>query len=136
MMKVRYQTLFLAPVVLLALAGWASADTKAPVSGTWSCVAHGTGQGDMEYTFNLNQSAEQVTGNFTAPSSDGGNESHDVKDGSFKAGKLTLHFEDDDGTIDVTGGLDGKDAMKGDWTQGNGGGTWDCKRGAAAADKH
>ncbi|HEV3275282.1 MAG TPA: hypothetical protein VG860_00530 [Terriglobia bacterium] len=135
-MRVRFEALLVTLAVVLGLAGLASAGAKeGPVGGTWSCVAHGTGEGDMEYTFDLTQAAEQVTGKFTAPSPDGGTASHDVQNGSFKSGKLELHFDDDEGTITVTGGLDGKDAMKGDWTQGTEGGTWDCKRAPAAPGK-
>jgi hypothetical protein len=135
-MKMRLGALICASVLAMAsvtgLAGVAASADKGPVAGAWSCLAHNTGEGDMNYTFNLEQTAEQVTGNFTAESSDG-TISHDVKNGSFKNGKLELHFDDDEGTINVTGGLDGQDAMKGDWTQGSEGGTWECKRGAAAA---
>ncbi len=131
-MRMRFGA-FLATAVLLTLAGPAFAQTKGPVAGTWSCVAHGTDAGDMNYTFNLAQTGEQVTGNFTAASPDGGNESHDVQNGSFKSGRLEMHFADDDGTIDVTGALDGNDALKGDWSQGDTKGTWECKRAAAVA---
>lgn len=132
-MRMRFGAFLVTSIFVLAITGLASPKEKGPVAGTWSCVAHGTGNGDMQYTFNLEQAAEQVTGNFTAPTPDGTNQSHEVKSGSFKDGKLALHFEEEDGTIDVTGALDGKDAMKGDWTQGDQGGTWECKRGAAAA---
>ena len=132
-MRVRFGVLLVTSVFVLALGGGlATAKDKGPVSGTWSCVAHGTGNGDMNYTFNLEQTPSQVTGNFTAASPDGGTETHDVKSGSYKDGKLDLHFEDEQGTIDVTGSLDGKDAMKGNWSHGDQGGTWDCKRGSAA----
>ncbi|HUI42836.1 MAG TPA: hypothetical protein VL523_12790 [Terriglobia bacterium] len=132
-MRVRVVAL-LGVALMAGLAGAASAQAKqGPVAGTWACVAHGTGNGDMEYTFNLKQAAAEVTGNFTAPSPDGTPTKHEVKSGSFRAGKLALHFDDDNGTIDVTGGVSGKDAMKGDWTQGEAGGTWECKRGTAAA---
>jgi hypothetical protein len=120
---------------MLGLAGLASAQTSGAVAGAWSCVAHGTDAGDMDYAFNLTQQAEQVTGNFTAATPDGGNMSHDVQNGSYKNGRLEMHFDDDDGTIDVTGSLDGKDALKGDWSQGSTKGTWECKRGQAASKK-
>lgn len=132
-MRVRFGTLLVTSIFVMALGGLASGQTKGSVAGTWSCVAHGTDAGDMPYTFNLTQAGEHVTGNFTAASPDGSNESHDVQNGSFKSGRLEMHFGDDDGTIDVTGALDGKDALKGDWSQGDTKGTWECKRGAAAA---
>jgi hypothetical protein len=133
-MIVRFGVSLVTGAFVLGLTGLAFAGAKqGPVEGAWSCVAHNTGEGDMEYTFNLAQAAEQVTGNFTAPAADGTQASHDVKNGSFKNGKLELHFDDEDGTIDVTGGLDGKDAMKGDWSQGDASGTWDCKRGRVKA---
>jgi len=132
----RLGTLLVTSIFVLAISGLALGQTKGPVAGTWSCVAHGTEAGDMPYTFNLTQSGEQVMGNFTAASPDGGNESHDVQNGSFKGGHLEMHFVPDNGpTIDVTGALDGSDAMKGDWSQGDTKGTWDCKRGTAAASK-
>jgi hypothetical protein len=129
-MRLRFEALLVVSVFVLALGGLASA--KGPVSGTWSCVAHGPSGPDFNYTFNLEQTPTQVTGNFTGASTDGGMQTHDVKNGSFKDGKLELHFEDEEGAIDVTGGLDGKDAMKGNWSQGDHGGTWECKRGSAA----
>jgi hypothetical protein len=132
-MRVRFGALLVTSIFVLALGGLATAKTKGPVSGTWSCVAHGTEAGDLQYTFNLEQTGEQVTGNFTAASPDGGNETHDVQNGSFKSGHLEMHFEpENDPTIDVTGALDGNDAMKGDWSQGDTKGTWECKRGSAA----
>ena len=135
-MRVRFDVLLVACMCVLGSADLAFAGAKeGPVAGTWSCVAHNTGHGDLEYTFNLTQEAEQVTGNFTAPTPDGTTASHDVKNGSYRAGKLELHFDEEDGTIDVTGGLDGKDAMKGNWAQGDQGGTWECKHGSAASGK-
>jgi len=132
-MRMRFGILLVTSVFVLAVGGLASGQTKASVAGTWSCVAHGTESGDMPYTFNLTLTGEQVTGSFTAESPDGGNESKDVQNGSFKSGRLEMHFADDDGTIDVTGALDSDDALKGDWSQGDTKGTWECKRGAAAA---
>jgi hypothetical protein len=135
-MRLQFTAVLAALVGMLGLAGLASAGSAhGRVAGTWSCVAHGTGNGDREYTFNLKQAAEEVTGNFTAPSPDGGTATHEVKTGSFKAGKLALEFDDQEGTINVTGGMDGSAAMKGDWTQGDQGGTWECKRAAAASGK-
>jgi len=135
-MRARFEILLAASAFVLALAGRAFAGPKqGPVAGTWLCVAHSTERGDMEYTLNLTQAAEQVTGNFTAPNPNGTTASLDVKNGSYKDGKLELHFDDSDGTIDVTGGLDGKHTMKGNWTQGDHGGTWECKRGSAASGK-
>lgn len=132
-MRMQFGTILMVSLFVPGFAGLASAKTKSPVAGTWSCVAHGTGEGDMQYTFNLEQTGEQVTGNFTAPTPDGTNQNHDVKNGSFKNGKLELHFEEEEGTIDVAGAPDGKAAMKGDWTQGEHSGTWECKRGAASS---
>lgn len=100
-----------------------------PVSGTWACVAHGTDQGDIDYTYNLVQAGEKVTGNF----SDNADSSQkaDIKDGVYKDKKLNFAFDAYNGTVTVTGALAKAGAMNGNWAHSGGGqGTWECTKGA------
>ena len=105
-------------------------DKPGPVSGTWACVAHGTDQGDINYTYNLVQAGEKITGNF----SDNADSSQkaDIKDGVYKDKKLSFAFDAYNGTVTVTGAFAKAGAMSGNWTHSGGGqGTWECTKGAA-----
>jgi hypothetical protein len=107
-------------------------DKPGPVSGTWVCVAHGSEQGDIHYTFNLLQNEDKVTGNF-AENSDSGQKA-DIKDGSFKDKNLKMEFDAYEGTVTVTGTMAKKDEMSGNWTHSGGGeGTWECSKSAPNA---
>lgn len=100
-----------------------------PVSGTWACVAHGTDQGDIHYTYNLAQDGEKVTGNFSEDSDSG--QKADIKDGSYQDKKLNLSFDAYNGTVTITGTMPKKGALSGSWTHSGGGeGTWECTKGA------
>jgi len=107
-------------------------DKPGPLTGVWVCVAHGAEQGDINFTYNLVQIGEKVSGNF-AENSDSG-EKADIKDGSFKDKKLDMVFDAYGGTVTITGTMPKKDAMSGNWTHSGGGqGTWDCTKGSAKA---
>lgn len=125
---------FLLIVFNFGLAGAAAGkQKKGAVSGTWACVAHGTGQGDIPYTLNLTEARGKVTGSFAATAS---GENAEISDGSFKAKKLDLHFDAYGGPASITGTVTKKGEMSGTWTHSSGGqGTWDCKRSATAASK-
>ncbi|HLY62148.1 MAG TPA: hypothetical protein VKV95_15510 [Terriglobia bacterium] len=104
-------------------------DKPGPVSGTWACVAHGTDQGDINYTYNLVQAGEKITGSFAEVSDSG--EKADIKDGSYKDKKLNLSFDAHNGTVTITGALAKAGAMTGNWSHSGGAqGTWDCTKGA------
>ncbi|HEV2352551.1 MAG TPA: hypothetical protein VG028_22175 [Terriglobia bacterium] len=103
-----------------------------PVSGTWACVAHGTDQGDINYTYQLVQDGEKVTGSFSENSDSGQNA--DIKDGSFKAKKLNMSFEAYNSTVTITGTMPKKGALGGNWTHSGGAeGTWECTKSAPKA---
>ena len=107
-------------------------DKPGPVSGSWVCVAHGSDQGDIRYTFNLLQHEDKVTGHF-AENSDSGHQA-DIKDGSFKDKNLKMEFDAYEGTVSITGRMPRKGAMSGNWTHSGGGqGTWECTKGAPSA---
>jgi len=115
-------------VTLLAL----GKDKPGPVSGTWVCVAHGSDQGDIHYTFNLLQTEDKVTGKF-AENADSGQKA-DIKEGSFKDKNLKMEFDAYEGTVSITGSMAKKGEMSGNWTHSGGGqGTWECTKGAPAA---
>jgi hypothetical protein len=106
-----------------------------PVSGTWACVAHGTDQGDIDYTYNLAQDGGTVTGSFSENSNAG--QKADIKDGSYKDKKLSFSFDAYNGTVTITGTLAKKAAMSGSWTHSSGGeGTWECTKGAPRASNN
>lgn len=92
-------------------------DKPGPASGTWVCVGHQAGQGDVHFTFNLMQHEDKVTVNF-AETSDSGPKA-DIKDGSFKDKKLKMEFDAYDGTVSITGTMAKKGEMGGDWKHSN-----------------
>jgi hypothetical protein len=105
-------------------------DKPGPVTGSWVCVAHGTENGDISYTYNLVQIGDKISGNF-AENSDSGQKA-DIKDGSYKDKKLNMEFEAHGGTVTITGTMPKKGTMNGNWTHSGGGeGTWECTKGAA-----
>lgn len=107
-------------------------DKPGPLTGAWVCVAHDTDQGDINYTYNLVQIGEKVSGNF-AENSDSGQKA-DIKDGSYKDKKLNMEFDAYGGTVTITGAMPKKGAMSGNWTHSGGSqGTWDCTKGSAKA---
>jgi hypothetical protein len=105
-------------------------DKPGPMTGTWVCLAHGSQQGDISYTYNLVQIGEKVSGNF-AENSDAGQKA-DIKDGSYKDKTLNMAFEAYGGTVTITGTMTKRDVISGKWTHSGGDeGTWDCTKGSA-----
>lgn len=103
-----------------------------PVSGAWACVAHGTDQGDINYTYNLQETGDKVSGTFS-DDVDGGQKA-EITDGTYKDKKLNLSFEAHQGTVTITGTITKKGVMSGNWTHSGGAeGTWDCTKGAPKA---
>jgi hypothetical protein len=100
---------------------------RGPLSGAWACVAHGTDQGDINYSYNLTQAGDKVTGTFSEESDAG--EKADITDGSYKDKKLDMTFEAHNGTVTITGTMTRKGTMSGSWTHSAGAqGTWDCTK--------
>jgi len=99
----------------------------APMSGTWECTAHGTSQGDMPFTLNLQQNGETVTG--TVGTSHGDAE---ITTGTYKKHVLDIHIEIAQGTYRVTGTFKGGQ-LSGDWSKDQDQkGTWEGKKTATA----
>ena len=130
-MKNYVRVLVALTIAWLGLSGRsAGAPKKAPLSGSWGCVAHQANQDDTQFTLTLTQEGEKVTGSYQEV---GGNEKATITDGSFKEKKLAIHFDAYGGTAAVTGTLSKPDEMSGDWSLTSGGqGTWECKRSTAA----
>jgi hypothetical protein len=105
-------------------------DKPGPVSGTWACVAHGTDQGDINYTYNLLQAGEKITGTFSESADD--SQKAEIRDGSYKDKKLNFIFDAHNGTVTITGAFAKAGAMSGSWSHSGGSqGTWDCSKGEA-----
>ncbi len=99
-----------------------------PLTGTWDCVAHLSGENDIPFTMKLEQKGETVTG--TIGSSDGDLE---ISSGSYKNNELEIHCETSEAKYLVTGKLDG-DQLKGQWSKepDGMGGDWEGKKSAPA----
>jgi len=99
-----------------------------PLTGTWECTAHLSGQDDIPFTMTLDQNGETVTGKIAT--NDGELE---IKTGTYKNGALELHMETDEAKYQVTGNLDGGQ-FKGKWSKDPDGlaGDWEGKKSAAA----
>lgn len=105
-----------------------------PIAGTWQCMSHGGSQGDMEFTLDLQQDAENVSGSVNSPI--GGT---DISSGTYKNHTLEIHIDTDQGNYLLTGKLkDGK--LSGEWSVDSGGdsgkaekGTWEGKKAPASS---
>ena len=130
--KRNLEILVVLAVVCFGLSALAAGkDQPVPVSGTWACVAHGADEGDTQFTFNLTQDGDKVTGHFEEASSFG--EKAEITYGSFKDQKLEMHFDAHEGTAAITGTLTKKGEMSGTWSHSSGGqGTWECKTSTAS----
>jgi len=117
-------------VLAASAAALARPDNKpkaGPMTGTWECTAHGTSQGDMSFTLNLQQNGETVTG--TVGTSQGDVE---ITTGTYKKHVLDIHIEIAQGTYRVTGTFKGGQ-LSGDWSKDQDQkGTWEGKKTAAA----
>ena len=99
-----------------------------PLTGTWDCTAHLSGESDIPFTMTLEQNGEAVTGSLAT--SDGELE---IKTGTFKNNTLELQLETGDAKYKVTGKLDGGQ-FKGQWSKepDGMGGEWEGKKSAPA----
>lgn len=111
-------------LVCLAAPVPASSPKPGPLTGTWSCTSHGGQNGDMNFTLDLQQTGEDVTGDVSSPIGDA-----DLSSGTFKNNELTLTIggEDDQYTLTATFN-DGK--LTGKWSTSSSGdkGTWEGKK--------
>jgi hypothetical protein len=98
-----------------------------PLTGTWSCVAHSSVQGDVSFTLKLEQTKEAVTGTLINPSGE-----YPLSSGSYKKGVLETHLDAPDGSYAATGKLlHGQ--LSGHWSKGQEAeGGCECRKSAPA----
>jgi hypothetical protein len=96
---------FLFATVALALAkGQDNAAKTGPLTGSWKCESHGGPDGDSNFTLDLEQDGEKVTG--SVDSDQGG---MDITSGTFKDDTLEIRLETPQGVYLIRGKLeDGK----------------------------
>lgn len=111
-------------------AGQDKAADAGPITGSWKCVSHGGPNGDTNFTLDLQQDGEKVTG--SVDSDQGG---MDITSGSFKDDTLEIRLETPQGNYVIKGKLqDGQlagDVTLDDKAQGN----WEGKKAAAEDSK-
>lgn len=116
-------------VCMVSLAAIAADNAQpGPLTGTWNCVSHGGQQGDMNFTLDLQQNGENVSGDVSSPLGDA-----DLSSGSFKNNQLTVTIDGDSDVYTLTATLkDGK--LAGTWATSNSGGkgTWEGKKAPAS----
>ncbi len=114
----------------LMVTSWVFAEeTKSkdnPLTGTWNCTAHLSGQDDIPFTMYLEQKGETVTGSLAT-----GDGELEIKTGTYKDGTLEIHLETEDAKYQVTGKLEGEQ-FKGQWSKDPDGlsGDWEGKKAA------
>jgi hypothetical protein len=120
----RSLTIILIGLAVLLVAGLTIAkDNEGPVTGTWTCQAHGAPQGDTPFTLSLQQTGEKVDGSVSSPM--GGT---DISSGTFKGDTLEIHIDTDNADYVLVAKLD-KDSLSGTWSNGgNDKGTWEGKK--------
>jgi hypothetical protein len=109
--------------VLFAVSLSMAEDKGGPVSGTWTCQAHGGSQGDTPFTLILEQTGEKVEGSVDSPM--GGTQ---ITSATFKDNTLEIHIDAGDANYTLTAKLD-KGALTGTWSNGDDKGSWEGKKG-------
>lgn len=122
---------FLFVTAALALASGQDKTADAgPLTGSWKCVSHGGPDGDTNFTLDLQQDGEKVTG--SVDSEQGG---MDITSGTFKDDDLEIRLETPQGNYVLKGKLkDGQlagEVTLDDKAQGN----WEGKKAAPEASK-
>jgi len=84
---------------------------QAPLTGTWDCVAHLSGEDDIPFTMELVQKGESVTGSIATHDGE-----LEITSGTFKANLLEIHCDTPEAKYLVTGKLEG-DQFKGHWSK-------------------
>lgn len=116
-------------VCMVSLAALAADNAKpGPLTGAWSCVSHGGQQGDMNFTLDLQQNGENVSGDVSSPLGDA-----DLSSGTFKNNQLTVTIDGGDNVYTLTATFkDGK--LAGKWSTSSSGdkGTWEGKKAPAS----
>ncbi len=101
-------------VAALAAPAFGQADKPGGVGGTWKCVGKREGRPDTEFKLALTQSGAAVTGTASR-----GDEGADIRNGSFKDGKLSFQIQIGEGSIGFEASLSG-DKLSGTVSQPNG----------------
>ncbi|MGD0223538.1 MAG: hypothetical protein ABSF71_14480 [Terriglobia bacterium] len=113
--------------VLFAASFTIAEDKEGPMTGTWTCQAHGGSQGDTPFTLILQQTGEKVEGSVDSPL--GGTQ---ISSGTFKDNTLEIHIDAGDTNYVLTAKFE-KGALSGTWGNENDKGTWEGKKGAAGS---
>jgi hypothetical protein len=118
--------LLVAATANLAFAG-GKEPKPGPLTGTWDCVAHLSGQADTPFTLKLEQTREAVTGTLVNPSGE-----YPLSSASYKKGVLEIHLDAPDGSYVATAKLlHGQ--LSGHWSKGQEAeGECECKKSAPA----
>ncbi|MGH9397825.1 MAG: hypothetical protein ACRD18_13375 [Terriglobia bacterium] len=122
----------IACLALVCLGAFATAADNAqpgPLTGTWSCVSHGGQQGDMNFTLDLQQNGETVTGDVSSPLGDA-----DLSSGAFKNNHLTITIDGGSDQYTLSATLKGG-KLAGKWSTSDSGksGVWDGKKAPAGS---
>jgi hypothetical protein len=113
--------------VLFAASFTIAEDKEGPMTGTWTCQAHGGSQGDTPFTLILQQTGEKVEGSVDSPL--GGTQ---ISSGTFKDNTLEIHIDAGDTNYVLTAKFE-NGALSGTWGNENDKGTWEGKKGAAGS---
>lgn len=116
-------------VCMVSLAAVAADNAQpGPLTGTWNCVSHGGQQGDMNFTLDLQQNGESVSGDVSSPLGDA-----DLSSGTFKNNQLTVTINGDTDVYTLTATFKGG-KLAGKWSTSSSGekGTWEGKKAAAS----
>lgn len=93
--------------------------SDSPLTGTWQCQAHGGSLGDMNFTLNLQQNGEDVTGSVSSPLGEAA-----IASATFKNNKLSIRIEGQDTEYILTATYSGG-KLAGEWHKPDGDkGTW------------
>ena len=98
-----------------------SEPAPAPLTGTWTCIAHGRPEGDVPFLLHLQQTGDTVTGSIS--SAQGSTELSLVK---RNKGKLELHIDSPSGLYLLTGKFK-KGQLIGQGTFQSSKGAFECK---------
>lgn len=112
-------------IVLCGVSLWlakAKESKSDPLTGTWECTSHGSSEGDVPFTLQLELDKENVTGSVAWASG-----KSPITAGTFKNEKLEIHIDTADGKSALTATL-ANDQLSGEWSSESEKGTWEGKK--------